>query len=109
MLNQTPNHKQMNWRPKNDTIGVPGKGFIKASDFSEEDLLALIARAENRNQDVHSFLLKAGLEPVRGEQKQTSLFEEERVETITVDVVLPEPQAETASSEAPKKRGRKSE
>ena len=46
----------MQWTPKGDTIGVPGKGIIKASDFSKEDLKALIDRANNRKIPVDMFL-----------------------------------------------------
>lgn len=66
-----------NWKPKNDFVGVPGKGFIKAEDFKDEDLQALIDRAKNRKIDVHSFLLKAGLVP---DQPQVELFEEPGLE-----------------------------
>jgi len=51
------------WKPKDDLIGVPGKGYIKAEDFKEEDLQALIKRAKNRKADVHTFLLGCGLVP----------------------------------------------
>jgi len=56
-----------NWKPKNDLVGVPGKGFIRAKDFSQEDLDNLVARAKNRNKDVHSFLLGADLVPVNAQ------------------------------------------
>lgn len=52
-----------NWKPKNETIGVPGKGFIKAESFNDEDLENLKQRAKNRGLDVHSFLLGCGLVP----------------------------------------------
>lgn len=59
--------QQLKWKPKDPdaNIGVPGKGFIKSSDFSQEDLDNLITRAKNRKVDVHSFLLKAGLVPAQ--------------------------------------------
>jgi hypothetical protein len=54
----------MNWKAKNDTCGVPGKGYILASDYSQEDEDALIARAKNRNINLNVFMLNAGFEPV---------------------------------------------
>jgi hypothetical protein len=56
----------LKWTPKDPdkAIGVPGKGYISPKDFDEEDLKNLIKRAKNRKQDVHSFLLGAGLIPV---------------------------------------------
>ena|SRR5690349_5670197 len=55
----------LKWKPKDSegNIGVPNKGFIKASDFSQEDLDNLIKRAKNRKLDVNTFLLNAGLVP----------------------------------------------
>jgi hypothetical protein len=57
----------LKWNPKDPDglIGVPGKGYIKASDFSQEDLNNLINRAKNRKIDVASFLLGAGLVPAK--------------------------------------------
>lgn len=57
----------LKWIPKDPgkNIGVPNKGFILASDFSQEDLDNLIKRAKNRKQDVHSFLLGCGLVPAQ--------------------------------------------
>lgn len=55
---------QLNWIPKNDTVGVPGKGFIKAEDFSEEDLQALKDRAKRRQIDENVFLIGCNLKPV---------------------------------------------
>lgn len=54
----------LKYKPKNDTVGVPGKGFITAKSFTQKDLNALIERAKNRKQDVHSFLIGCGLVPV---------------------------------------------
>ena len=51
----------LKYKPKGDTIGVPGKGFIKAEAFSQEDLNAMIERAKNRKVDVHAFLVGCGL------------------------------------------------
>lgn len=53
----------MKWKPKNDKCGVPGKGFIKADDYSQEDEDALIARAKNRKIDVNMFMINAGFVP----------------------------------------------
>ena len=57
----------LKWNPKDPDglIGVPGKGYIKTADFSQEDLDNLIKRAKNRGIDVHSFLIKAGLVPAK--------------------------------------------
>ncbi len=63
----------MNWKPKKDTVGVPGKGYIQAADFSEEDLQALIKRAKNRKIDVHTFLMNCDLVPT---QPQLTLDED---------------------------------
>jgi len=59
--------KLANWKPKDDTIAVAVKGVIKAEDFTQEDLDNLVNRAKNRNQDVTTFLIKAGLVPVKGQ------------------------------------------
>jgi hypothetical protein len=69
----------MKWKPKNDTCGVPGKGFIKAESFSQEDEDALIARAKNRKINVNVFMLNAGFEPVAedGQLEITEAQEEE--------------------------------
>lgn len=62
----------MKWKPKNDTCGVPGKGFIKSESFSQEDENALIERALNRKINLNVFMLKAGFEPVEGPQLEIS-------------------------------------
>jgi|JI102314A1RNA_FD_contig_101_248924_length_1188_multi_2_in_0_out_0_2 hypothetical protein len=68
----------MNWKPKNETCGVPGKGFIKAEDYSQKDEDALIARAKNRKIDVNLFMLGAGFIPANGPQLEiTEAVEEE--------------------------------
>ncbi|HNT49351.1 MAG TPA: hypothetical protein PKK67_02095 [Cyclobacteriaceae bacterium] len=54
----------MKFKPKNDTCGVPGKGFIKAESYSHEDENALIQRAKNRGIDVNMFMIGAGFIPV---------------------------------------------
>ena len=59
--------KLANWKPKDDTIAVAVKGVIKAEDFTQEDLDNLVNRAKNRNQDVTTFLIRAGLVPVKGQ------------------------------------------
>lgn len=58
----------MKWKAKDDLCGVPGKGYIKASDFSQEDENALIARAKRRGVDVNLFMLGAGFIPADGPQ-----------------------------------------
>ena len=64
----------MNWKPRNETCGVPGKGYILASDYSQEDENNLIARAKNRNINLNVFMLGAGFEPV-SEDKQLEIVE----------------------------------
>lgn len=64
----------MKWKAKNDTCGVPGKGFIKAESFTQEDENALLARAKRRGIDPHSFMLGAGFVPLK---VQVEMFEEE--------------------------------
>ncbi len=66
----------MKWKSKNDLCGVPGKGFIKAEDFSEADEQALIQRAKNRGIDVNLFMLNAGFIPVQGPQLSIPIEEE---------------------------------
>lgn len=67
----------MNWKPKNETCGVPGKGYIKAEDYSHKDEDALIARAKNRKVDVNLFMLGAGFIPANGPQLEITDAEEE--------------------------------
>jgi hypothetical protein len=50
----------MKWKAKNDTCGVPGKGFIKAEDFSQEDEDNITARAKSRGIDENIFFINAG-------------------------------------------------
>ena len=52
----------MKYKPKDPDklIGVPSKGYINPSDYTEEDEKALIERAKNRKIDVHEFMLKVG-------------------------------------------------
>lgn len=70
----------MNWKAKNELCGVPGKGYILASDYSQEDEDALIARAKNRNIDVNIFMLGAGFVPAKGPQLEIQQsFEDEPV------------------------------
>jgi hypothetical protein len=71
----------MKWVPKDPdgTIGVPGKGFIKSADFTDEDLVNLITRAKNRKVDVNTFLLNAKLVPT-SEQFELPLEELEELE-----------------------------
>lgn len=67
----------MKWKPKNDLCGVPKRGFIKATDFNQEDENNLIERAKNRGIDVNLFMLNAGFVPVQGPQLDMNLEEEE--------------------------------
>lgn len=99
----------LKWKPKGDTIGVPGKGFIKADAFSQEDLNALINRAENRNMDVNQFLLNAGLVPVKAQLEiQMEAVEPELVaEPEEEPAKEPEPKDEQPTEEQPAKRPRK--
>lgn len=72
----------LKYKPKNDLVGVPGKGFIKAESFTQEDLNALIQRAKNRKQDIHAFLIGCGLVPVNAPELFVESVEEvEEVET----------------------------
>lgn len=59
--------KQTKWVPKEETIGVPGEGYIRKDAFNNTHLKALKARAANRKLDEHTFLLSAGLVPVTGQ------------------------------------------
>lgn len=70
----------LKWNPKDPdgTIGVPGKGYIKSSSFSQEDLNNLINRAKNRGVDVHTFLLKAGLVPAKPQLDMIEQMEDHR-------------------------------
>jgi hypothetical protein len=73
------------WKPKDDLIGVPGKGYIKSENFTEEDLQNLIARANNRKKDVHTFLLGCGLVP--GVPPQLNLDLDESPKILKTEVV----------------------
>ena len=53
----------MKWKSKNDTCGVPGKGYIKAEDLTQEDIDNLEARAKNRGLNFNVFMLNAGFVP----------------------------------------------
>ncbi len=66
----------MKWKPKNETCGVPGKGYIKAEDYSQEDENALIQRAANRKININIFMLNAGFEPVDGPQLEIEVVHE---------------------------------
>jgi len=72
----------MKWKPKNDTCGVPGKGFIKSESFSQEDEDALIQRAKNRKINVNVFMLNAGFEPV-DDSGQLEITEAEEENPLT--------------------------
>jgi hypothetical protein len=85
----------MKWKAKNDLCGVPGKGYIKAEDFSQEDENALIKRAKSRGIDVNVFMMGAGFVPVGGSQLE-----------LPVDDEHPE-ESEEPKEETPKKRTRR--
>lgn len=91
----------LKWKAKNDTCGVPGKGYIKAEDFSQEDENALIQRAKRRGLDVTQFMLGAGFVPVKGPQLEIEM-EESEGETVKVD----EGSANSAIEEKPKRTRR---
>lgn len=67
----------MKWKPKNDTVGVPGRGFIKAEDYNQQDENNLQARAKNRGLDFNIFMLGAGFVPVQGPQLELQVDDEE--------------------------------
>lgn len=92
----------MKWKAKDDTCGVPGKGHIKAEDFSQEDENALIQRAKRRGLDVTQFMLGAGFVPVKGPQLEIEMEESDEGETVKVD----EGSANSASEEKPKRTRR---
>lgn len=74
--------KNLKWKAKNDTCGVPGKGYIKAEDLSQEDIDNLKERCKHRKVDFHSFMLKAGFLPAEP-QLEIDLDEEELTEELT--------------------------
>lgn len=92
----------MKWKAKDDLCGVPGKGYIKAEDFSQEDENALIQRAKRRGLDVTQFMLGAGFVPVKGPQLEIEMEESDEGETVKVD----EGSANSASEEKPKRTRR---
>lgn len=93
------------WVPKEETIGVPGRGYIRKEDFSDTDLKALKARAKNRKVDEHTFLLAAGLVPVNGEFK---LELEEDAEEVDGDgTIIEAKEVAEEVTETPKKGGKK--
>lgn len=75
----------MKWRAKNDFVGVPGKGYIKAEDFNQEDENVLVNRAKNRGIDVNVFMLSAGFVPVKGPQLEIQAEEEFEPDPIKDD------------------------
>ena len=91
MLNINP-LKMTKWKPKDDLIGVPGKGYIKAADFKEEDLQNLIKRAKNRKKDVHSFLLNCGLVPDSA-QIELEIDPVKKPEPLKTEVIADKPKA----------------
>lgn len=66
----------MKWKPKNDLVGVPGRGFINAVDYNQQDENNLQARAKNRGVDFNIFMLGAGFVPVQGPQLELQVDEE---------------------------------
>src|SRR4051812_36561163 len=86
-MSKSTKERVLNYVPINDTIGVPGAisedgkqeqgEWIKSTDFTVEHLDRMVARAKNRKQDVHSFLVGNGLRHVDG---TPTLFFEEEVE-----------------------------
>ena len=54
----------MKWKPKNETCGVPGRGYIKADDYNDQDEKNLQERAIARGIDFNVFMLNAGFVPV---------------------------------------------
>lgn len=80
MLNSQPPNK-MKWKAKDDLCGVPGKGYIKAEDFSQEDENALVQRAKKRGLDVTQFMLGAGFVPAKGPQLEIEMEESDEGET----------------------------
>lgn len=71
----------MKWKAKDDLCGVPGKGYIKAEDFSQEDENALVQRAKKRGLDVTQFMLGAGFVPAKGPQLEIEMDESDEGET----------------------------
>lgn len=71
----------MKWKAKDDLCGVPGKGYIKAEDFSQEDENALVQRAKKRGLDVTQFMLGAGFVPAKGPQLEIEMEESDEGET----------------------------
>jgi len=78
----------MKWVPKDPdgTVGVPGKGYIKAADFSQEDHDALMARIKNRKISEYEFMTNNKFVLA----KNPELFEEELEEEEPVSDELPE-------------------
>lgn len=82
----------LKWKAKNETCGVPGKGYIKAADLTQQDIDNLRARAKRRGVDFSSFMIGAGFVPTNP-QLQID-------ETEYVDASL------TESEEKPKRKRR---
>lgn len=76
----------MKWKPKDDTCGVPGRGYIKAADYNQQDEDNLLKRAKNRGIDPTQFMLGAGFVPVKGPQLEIQMDEpEEELTTVMVE------------------------
>jgi hypothetical protein len=88
----------LKWKAKNDTCGVPGKGYIKAEDLTQKDIDNLKERAKNRKKDFHTFMLQAGFVPSEP-QLEIELEEAAEEPLTTVD--------ETVATLKPEKQKRK--
>lgn len=86
----------MKWKAKNDFVGIPGKGYIKAEDFNQDDENLLVNRAKNRGIDVNVFMLGAGFVPVKGPQLEIQPEEE----------FIPDPIEDKSEEEKPKRKRR---
>jgi hypothetical protein len=93
----------LKWKAKNDTCGVPVKGYIKAESLTQEDIDNLKARAKNRKKDFHTFMLQAGFVPVEP-QLEIELEEEEPLTEVDETELKPKRTRRTkAEIEADKK------
>lgn len=71
----------MKFKPKNDTCGVPERGYIKAKDYNQQDEDNLRARAKSRGKDFTQFMLGCGFVPVNA-QLEIDIDEEVTVATL---------------------------
>lgn len=95
--------KSLKWVPKDPegNVGVPGEGYIKASDYTKEHQDALLARAENRGVDEYEFMTKNKFVL----SKNPALFEEEEAEDETSDEPKEEPVKKTRKKKAEPEAG----